>query len=72
MHRCSLLARWLLVTVGSAIVFTLPLSLAGCGESDGSAQAGVAAKNFSESHKDSMSEFLKNKREIKGQKKAKK
>ena len=72
MHMCSLLARWMLMTAGSAIVFALPLSLAGCGESDGSAQAGVAAKNFSESHKDSMSEFLKNKREIKGQKKAKK
>jgi hypothetical protein len=72
MHKCSLLARWLLTTVGSAVVFTLPLSLVGCGESDGSAQAGVAAKNFNESHKDSMSEFLKNKREIKGQKKAKK
>ena len=72
MHMCSLLARWMLMTAGSAIVFALPLSLAGCGESDGSVQAGVAAKNFSESHKDSMSEFLKNKREIKGQKKAKK
>jgi hypothetical protein len=72
MYMCSLLARWMLMTAGSAIVFALPLSLAGCGESDGSAQAGVAVKNFSESHKDSMSEFLKNKREIKGQKKAKK
>jgi hypothetical protein len=67
MHRCGL-SRWLFMTLAPAVVFALPLSLAGCGGSDSSQPQVVAPKDFNETHKDSMNEFMKNKEQKGGKK----
>ena len=63
--RLSPLRRLVLAASAAAIAFTLPLTLFGCGGGD-SAATTTPAKNFAETHKDSMSEFQKNKAAQKG------
>lgn len=61
------LRRQVLAASAVAIAFSLPLTLTGCGGSgDTSAAPGGAPKDFKETHKDSMNEYLKQKAAQKG------
>lgn len=57
MHRSEASRRWLLA-LASALVFTMPLSLAGCSEGGGGEEGDVTVpKNFEEAHKDTLNQF---------------
>jgi hypothetical protein len=61
MHRAGL-SRWLFAALIPAVLFVLPLSLAGCGGEDSTKTQVLTPEKFKETHKATMGEFKQSKK----------